>query len=569
MPSVVRTILVVLALGSSLSSCAWGQATERRTEAIADPEWLRALLEREQKAHRLPAIAAALVVNGKVLVASAVGFRKVGSPVPVQRNDAFHLGSLAQPMSATMFGLLVDQGLLRWDMTMVEMFPELAQVMQPAYRDVTIAQLLSHTGGFRSQPETSEHETDSKSNTLTGRRYEYVQAAVEDPPAAPPGTKVIDSGGAIIVASAVERRTRQSYEALMQRLLFKPLGMTHAGFGCMATEGKVDGPWGHVIEGDELKPIPPDRSQAIQTRSPAGRNIHCSIIDLARFAALHVQGGRGQSRFLRPETFHRLQTAEPNSNFAPGWATEHPDWSKGTVLAHIGSNGQNYAICRVAPAEGFAICVMTNVGGDEAGATCEWILAWIVARFQRGRLTADGSLATRPAPARPDVPLESLTPERATTGFGHVRFGETAVDTPFRLDGMTYVRGIGVHANSELLYELKPEYDRFVAQVGIDDKQMGHGTIVVKVYAGSKLLLESGIIRGGDSPWSIDVALPRDDGGTAPSRLRLVVNGTPDGIDWDLTDWIHAGFVLRRSGWMKPGRRRRIPKGTLGRNGPS
>ncbi len=548
MPSVVRAIFFVLAFGSGLSACAWEQVPERKTETIADPEWLRALLERERKAHRLPAIAAALVVDGKVLVASAVGLRKLGSPVHVQRNDAFLLGSLATPMSTTMFGVLVDQGLLRWDMTMVEMFPELAQVMQPAYRDVTIAQLLSHTGGFPSQPETPENEIDRQSNTVTGRRYEYVKAAVEDPPAAPPGTKVIDSGGGIVVASAAERQTRQSYEGLMQRLLFKPLGMTHTGFGCMASEGKVNGPWGHAIEGGELKPIPPDRSQTFQTRSPVGRNIHCSIIDLARFAALHVQGGRGQSRFLRRETFRRLQTAEPNSNFAPGWVTEHPDWSKGTVLAHSGSTGQNYAICRVAPAEGFAICVMTNAGGDEASATCQWTLDWIVARFHRGRLTADGSLATRRAPARPDVRLESLTPERATTGFGHVRFEKTAADTPLRLDGMTYVLGVGVHANSELLYDLKPEFDRFVAQVGIDDQQMGHGTVVVKVYAGSKLLLESGVIRGGDSPWSIDVALPKDDGARPPHRLRLVVNGTPDGIDGDLTDWIHAGFILRRPG---------------------
>ena len=317
MSSMVRALLVGLALGFGLPAYAWAQAKERKVEAIADPEWLRESLERERKARRLPAIAAALVVNGKVLAASAVGVRKIGSPVPVQRNDAFHLGPVAQPMSASMFGVLVDQGLLRWDMTMAEMFPELAQLMQPAYRDVTVAQLLSHTGGFRSRPETSDHEIDSKSNTVTGRRYEYVQAAVEDPPAAPPGTKVIPSGGAIIVASAVERRTRQSYESLMRRLLFKPVGMMHAGFGCMATEGKVDGPWGHVDESGELEPVPPDRAESIQTGAPAGRNLHASIIDLARFAALHVQGRHGQGRLLRPETFRRLQTAEPGGNLAP------------------------------------------------------------------------------------------------------------------------------------------------------------------------------------------------------------------------------------------------------------
>ncbi len=309
----------------------------------------------------------------------------------------------------------------------------------------------------------------------------------------------------------------------------------------------MNGPWGHANEGGELKPVPPDRSQAIQTRAPSGRNIHGSIIDLARFAALHVEGGRGRGRLLRPETFRRLQTAEPGGNSAPGWTIEHTDWSKGPVLARSGATDQSYATCRVAPVEGFAICVMTNAGGDEAVAACEWILAWIAARFHRGRLTTDGSLARRAAPALPDVPLEDLTPSGATTGSGKVRFEHTAADTPLRLEGMTYVRGVGVHANSELLYDLKPEYDRFVARVGIDDKQMGQGTVVVKIYAGSKLLLESGLIRGGDSPWSIDVSLPGDDGGPTSRRLRLVVDGTSDGIDGDLTDWIHAGFILRRT----------------------
>ena len=86
---------------------------------------------------------------------------------------------------------------------------------------------------------------------------------------------------------------------------------------------------------------------------------------------------------------------------------------------------------------------------------------------------------------------------------------------------MTYSRGIGVHANAELLYDLKPEYARFVARVGIDDKQTVHGTVVVKVYARDKLLLESGVIRGGDSPWSIDVALPRDDDRRVPRKAPI------------------------------------------------
>jgi hypothetical protein len=356
---------------------------------------------------------------------------------------------------------------------------------------------------------------------------------------------VIYSGGGIVVASAAERLTKQTYEDLMQQLLFKPLGMTHAGFGCMASEGKVDGPWGHVLEGTQIKSVPPDRNQAVQARAPVGRNVHCSIIDLARFAALHVEGGRGESKFLRPETFKRLHTAEPNSNFAPGWSTEHHDWSKGIVLAHNGSIGQNYAICRLSPAEGLGVCSMTNVGGDAGMQACESITSWLIMGVKRGWVTTADKRVSRPTPPLPDVRLESLHPVRATTGFGQVRTGKTAADTPLRLDGLTYNDGVGVHASSELVYAVDRTYERFVAQVGIDDKQASHGTVVVSVFAGRQLLDRSPILRGGAPPWTINVPLRRE-GGLISPQIRLVVDGTKDGIDWDLTNWIHAGFVLSR-----------------------
>lgn len=96
-----------------------------------------------------------------------------------------------------------------------------------------------------------------------------------------------------------------------------------------------------------------------------------------------------------------------------------------------------------------------------------------------------------------------------------------------------------------LAYERKPGYGRFVGRVSIDDKEGWHGSIVVRLFAGTAMLAESPVLRGGDSPWSVDVRLPDDrDGRGGP--LKLVIDGTPDGIDWDLTDWIDAGFVRGR-----------------------
>ena len=79
-------------------------------EDIPDPAWLRGELEAVRAAHGLPALAAAVVSHGRIIAASAVGVRRLGSPVPVTRVDRFHLGSIAKPMTATLVALCVQSG---------------------------------------------------------------------------------------------------------------------------------------------------------------------------------------------------------------------------------------------------------------------------------------------------------------------------------------------------------------------------------------------------------------------------------------------------------------------------
>jgi hypothetical protein len=51
-------------------------------DTIADPPWLREYLEEQRTQHRVPALAAAVVVDGEVVAASAVGFRRWGGARP-------------------------------------------------------------------------------------------------------------------------------------------------------------------------------------------------------------------------------------------------------------------------------------------------------------------------------------------------------------------------------------------------------------------------------------------------------------------------------------------------------
>jgi hypothetical protein len=146
---------------------------------------------------------------------------------------------------------------------------------------------------------------------------------------------------------------------------------------------------------------------------------------------------------------------------------------------------------------------------------------------------------------RADVALETLTPVKATTGWGQVHINKTAGGWPIGLAGKKYTRGVGVHANSELVFDLRPDYERFVGRVGIDDRMKGEGnSISVKVFADGRLLGESPLLKEGHPPWCLNVELPKDSKGQATGQLRLVVDATEDGIDCDVTDWVDAGFIV-------------------------
>ena len=115
---------------------------------------LRPVLEPIRKKYKLPAIAAAVILNGRTVAWGATGLRKVNSDVEVTDNDKFHLGSCTKTMTATLIGMLVERGKLRWDITLAEAFPNMVEDMHPDYRNVTLKHLLAHRAGLPPSKQT-------------------------------------------------------------------------------------------------------------------------------------------------------------------------------------------------------------------------------------------------------------------------------------------------------------------------------------------------------------------------------------------------------------------------------
>lgn len=134
--------------GFAAASLARIQLFEGAALAAEAPESLIATLEPLRKQGDLPALAAVVWKNGKVVGSGATGFRKYGDPVRVTLKDQFHLGSCTKAMTATLCGILQEEGKVDWSTTLAAAFPDLAYKMHPSFRSVTLDHLLSHRSGF-------------------------------------------------------------------------------------------------------------------------------------------------------------------------------------------------------------------------------------------------------------------------------------------------------------------------------------------------------------------------------------------------------------------------------------
>ncbi|HEX8911731.1 MAG TPA: NPCBM/NEW2 domain-containing protein [Humisphaera sp.] len=109
---------------------------------------------------------------------------------------------------------------------------------------------------------------------------------------------------------------------------------------------------------------------------------------------------------------------------------------------------------------------------------------------------------------------------------------------PITLNGVTYAKGLGVHANAEVNYDLNGQYDRFVADVGVDDEVLNAGSVIFQVWADGVKLFDSGLMAGPSDTQRVDVDV------TNRLRLKLVVlNGGDDGT-LDHADWADAKLLV-------------------------
>lgn len=129
------------------------------------------------------------------------------------------------------------------------------------------------------------------------------------------------------------------------------------------------------------------------------------------------------------------------------------------------------------------------------------------------------------------TPVNSWGPIELDTSNGEDAPGD---GNPITLNGVVYDKGLGVHALSEVVYDLAGGFSRFVSDIGVDDENNPGGSVVFQVFGDNIELFNSGLMTNASATQTVNLDV------TGVGLLKLVVTDGGDGNGSDHADWAGA-----------------------------
>ena len=259
---------------------------------------------------RIPGMAMAIVRNGRVVSARGYGITDMHAAEPVDAHTVFRLASLSKAFAGTMAGLLVNDGVLRWDSRVTDFVPDFRLQNAYATQRLTVADVLSHRVGLVHNTYDRDLEGNTDYRTLT-QRLAYA------PSACLPGDCYGYQNIAFsLIGDVVFAATGTFYQQEVERRIFKPLGMNDASLGLEGIEASPRWAKPHVRGRGGWVSLQP-KPNYYRVAPAAG--VNASISDMAQW--LLAQGGHRPDVLPAPllATLHAPLVSTPSEIRGSSW----------------------------------------------------------------------------------------------------------------------------------------------------------------------------------------------------------------------------------------------------------
>lgn len=317
---------------------------------------LCAQLEEQRRELHIPGMAIAIVKDDKVVLARGFGLRDIERRKPVTEDTLFAIGSSSKAFTATLIGMLVDDGKMSWDDKVSRHLPYFKLKEETANEEATIRDLLCHrTGLTRMGMLWAGNNVD---------RERIIRQAAQAEPLNAFREKFNYNNVMFLAAGVASARASgaESWDALLKERILDPLNMRRSHTDAAKFPDDPNASEGYYWDEDRNDYINPPM-RVLHAIGPAGA-INSNVRDMAQWLRFQLGGGEYEGkRLITLASLVETRTPQiamaPNVNYGLGWMLQ--DWKGHRDVHHGGSIDGFGAMVALMPDDNIGFVLLTNV----------------------------------------------------------------------------------------------------------------------------------------------------------------------------------------------------------------
>ena len=311
-------------------------------------EQSRLLSQKTLKNNKLPGIAVAVSIKGKMVWQEGFGYADISENIAVDPSlSKFRVGSISKPFTATALGLLFEQNKLDFDAPVqkyVTYFPKKKY-------SLSVRQVAGHIGGIR------HYQGDE---FMSNEFYDSVKKSLgifqDDPLLFEPGLKMsYSSYGWNLMSAVVEGASGESFLVYMNKYVFDPLNMenTRADINHEKTANRVVF---YELKNNKIEVAP----VVDNSYKWAGGGFLSSAEDVVKFGNAYLQKRIFSEKTIQ-ELWKPLTTNDGKStNYGIGWRKGED--KKGRLwMGHSGGSIGGTSMLMLYPEQEMVVVVLCNM----------------------------------------------------------------------------------------------------------------------------------------------------------------------------------------------------------------
>src|SRR5689334_1361251 len=318
-------------------------------------------IDDKRKEFGIPGASLVIVKDDQVIYIKGLGVKDFEHNLPVTPDTRFAIGSATKAFTAMLAVMSADDGKLSLDDSPKKFLPYFTLYDKDAAAKITLRDLLSHRSGL--------NRTDLAMVTGVLNREELIKVAGQAKPTAKLGEKFQYQNVMYTAAGeAVAKAQNSTWDELIAKKIFKPLGMTNSDTSPEDMQKSRDYSFGYDYNaGTKVTRRLPQRP--IPAAAPAGA-INSSARDMAQWVRFMLGNGVFNGhRLVSEKNFDELTSKQLNIagpvDYGLGWFLRQ--WNGHKVVEHGGNIDGFNAQVALMPDQKLGFVLLTNVTASPLG----------------------------------------------------------------------------------------------------------------------------------------------------------------------------------------------------------